>query len=107
MLIVTAAVVTNAGISVFTLTQFGYLDSSYKIWAFIIFQWACFGVLAILVYIVPSTPMEVDIQRSRKRFLVSKIIDKVPDSPLDLDSRRHEEEFAASTSGSWCWCWAY
>jgi len=104
MLIVISAVITNAGISVFTLTQFNYLNGTYKIWMFIIFQWACFSVQAFLIYLVPNIPWEVQIQQARKNFLVSKIIDKVPDPP-DTDSKKAEDD-QTSTENFVC-CWSY
>lgn len=79
MVIVVAAVITNAGITVFTLTQFDFFSPTEKFWLFVIFQWSCFSVQALLIYLVPATPWEVQIQSARAKFLVSKLINREPD----------------------------
>lgn len=81
-IVIVISVITNAGISTFTVTEFNFVIFGYtidKAWVFVLFQWVCFWVQSILPQIIPDTPWEVNIQQSRQNFLVSKILDKLPD----------------------------
>ena len=77
--IVIAAVITNAGIAVFTLTQFDYFGQYLKLWVFIGFQWACFSIQIFIRWLVPAIPWTVQIQQARQKFVVDKIINHHPD----------------------------
>jgi len=86
-IIIGASVLTNAGISTFSIPQFNFYVfniSIGKVWAFIIFQWICFSIQAILHHLVPDTPWEVTIQQGRQKFLVSKVIHKISDEPSSI-----------------------
>ena len=103
-----AAVVTNAAIICFTMDVL-YKDSQsdsskvYQIggitaranFTLVGRLWIFFGFIAVLVfiqfvatYVIPDTPLEVEIQHQRQEFIVSKIVNRQPDEseflPLPL-----------------------
>jgi hypothetical protein len=43
-MITVASVVTNAGLSVFTMQQWDHLSSTKRYWIFLGFQWTCFAL---------------------------------------------------------------
>jgi hypothetical protein len=89
------SVITNAGISTFTVTEFNFVVFGYtvdKAWVFVLFQWVCFWVQSILPQLIPDTPWEVKIQQSRQNFLVSKILDKSPDELTSTYAEVFKEE---------------
>lgn len=80
------AVVTNAGITCFTMTVFDFLPLSSKLIIFIGFQWFCFTLQFVLMESIPDIAEEVEIQRKRNNFIVSKLIDKVSDEPKQQEN---------------------
>jgi hypothetical protein len=44
LMITVASVVTNAGLSVFTMQQWDHLSSTTRYWIFLGFQWTCFAL---------------------------------------------------------------
>lgn len=82
----TAAVITNAGLTVFTMTTFDQFSLVIKLWIFILFQWICFTVQLIVQLLVPSTPEDIKIQQQRTDFLVDKLIKFVSDNSNDIVS---------------------
>lgn len=79
LLISVAAVVTNAGLAVFTMTVLDKYSIELRFWTFILFQWVCFGLQMIIMEAIPDVPEEIDIQQQRQAFFVRKLIDKVHD----------------------------
>lgn len=75
----TIAVVTNAGLICFTMSLLNDYAISTRLWIFFAFQWTLILLQQALAMIIPDEPLEVTIQRRRNEFIVSKIIDKVPD----------------------------
>jgi hypothetical protein len=79
MVISVASVVTNASLTVFTMTVTDDFSEFVRFWIYIGFQWSCFTIQAIIVEAVPDIPEAVIIQNERTEFLVDKVIDQVPD----------------------------
>jgi len=77
--ITVASVVTNAGIAVFTMQNLRDMPIAHQFWVFIIFQWVCFSLQAIIIQVIPDVPEEIEIQLQRTEFIVSKLVDKKPD----------------------------
>jgi hypothetical protein len=73
------AVVTNAGLAVFTLTIFDAFSVSSRMWLFVSFQYTCFLVMIFVQVMVPVTSEDCDIQVQRSRLLERKLIDRIPD----------------------------
>jgi anoctamin-10/anoctamin-7 len=73
------AVLTNAGLAVFTCTTFDHHTQATRFWIFIIFQWSCFILQALVMEAIPDIPEAVLIQQERAEFFNMKIIDEVPD----------------------------
>ena len=59
--------------------MFDYFGGIMKLWVFILFQWACFSVQALMIWLVPPMPWHIKIQNLREKFLCSKLIDFLPD----------------------------
>ena len=70
----TIAVVTNAGIVIFTTTMFTDSSLSLRFWLFIGFQWLVFILQYLLRAIIPDMPGEVTIQLERAKLIESKFI---------------------------------
>lgn len=73
------AVVTNAGLTVFTMNCLDHLNLVARYWIFILFQWVCFILQVIIMEAIPDVPEDIDIQLQRTEFIVKKLIDKVAD----------------------------
>lgn len=73
------AVVTNAGLTVFTMDVLDSYSETFRYWVFILFQWVCFILQAFIMAIIPDIPEEIEIQIERQDFIVRKLIDKVAD----------------------------
>ena len=78
-MIAVIAVITNAGLTVFTMTVLDSWSLGLRYWVFILFQWICFILQAFIMAIIPDIPEEIDIQQQRSDFIVRKLIDKVAD----------------------------
>lgn len=61
-LLMMTAVVTNAGIVVFTIKIFESWSLGEQMWVFIGFQWICFIIQAIVMYAIDDDPYEIDVQ---------------------------------------------
>lgn len=105
MLISIASVITNAGLTVFTMDVTDDFSKPARYWIFILFQWICFSIQvlltssqyhrlplfyfftsttqAIVMAVIPDEPEEVNIQTQRTEFIVSKLIDLVQDDVED------------------------
>jgi hypothetical protein len=55
-----------------------------RMWIFIGFQWALFSLQYIIQVYIPDEPLEVEIQKQRTEFLVSKILLKAKDDDDDV-----------------------
>lgn len=72
------AVMTNAGIIVFTMNTFDEKSHSFRLWYFILFQWILLGFQMGLRAVIPDVPPEVTIQMARQKILVERAIYKIP-----------------------------
>ena len=79
MIIAMAAVVTNAGITCFTMTVIPLGQNQLKLWIFIGFQWTCFLLQAFIMELIPDIPEAAIYHMQRNEFLVSKVIDQIRD----------------------------
>lgn len=73
------AVVTNAGMCVYTMHELDTLSRDARFWIFIGFQWLCFALQAVIMELIPDVPEAVEIQLQRQEFVVCKLIDQVAD----------------------------
>lgn len=78
-LMVILAVCTNAGVSVFTMTYFEDYSDFNRMGIFIGFQYVVFVIQYLISIVIRDEPERVTIQRLRKQFLVSKLIEKKAD----------------------------
>lgn len=85
------AIVTNAGLICFTMSVLEDFDFSTRVWIFFAFQWVMILAQRVIAYLIPDEPADFITQRLRTRFLVSKVIDRVPDEPDDEDIMGEEE----------------
>lgn len=74
------AVVTNAGLTVFTMNCLDHFSLVVRYWIFILFQWVCFTLQVIIMEAIPDVPEDIEIQLQRTEFIVDKLIDKVADN---------------------------
>jgi len=82
------AVVTNAALVAFTtgmLAGRGW-STTEELWAFVLAQYAVFGMMALFSYVVEDVPEPVTTQIARSEFIISKVIDKVPDEDDDEET---------------------
>ena len=82
--VTTICVVTNAGLIVFTMEVLKMYSDMTRMWIFIGFQWALFSLQYIIQVYIPDEPLEVEIQKQRTEFLVSKILLKAKDDDDDV-----------------------
>jgi len=71
-----AAVITNAGLMVFTMDIFDEFDTSTRFFLFIGFQWLVVAIMALLAIAIPDVPEEVVVQHERTKFLYSRVLEK-------------------------------
>ena len=83
-LMTVCAVPANAALVAFTMTTFDNKSIYVRFWLFIGIQWFVFTLQSIMKSIIPDVPAQVSIQLQRANFVVSKVIDHVPD---DLDGK--------------------
>lgn len=74
-----AAVLTNAGLTCFTMDTLDPYSESTKYIVFIIFQLTCFSIQYLLMDLIADVPEEINIQLQRSEFLNQKFILQVPD----------------------------
>jgi hypothetical protein len=87
----TAAILTNAGIIVFTMSILRVYSLYLRMWIFVIFILFCLFTRSLFAILIPNEPKEVRIQKDRQEFLVSKIIDKVADDDDDDEDDNNNE----------------
>lgn len=78
-LLAMVSVVTNAGLTVFTMDLLGHYRVAVQYWVFVLFQWVCFSLQVVVMFVIPDIPEAVRIQLRRTHFIVSKLIDKLAD----------------------------
>lgn len=83
LMIAVIAVVTNAGLTVFTMSVLDDYSEVFRYWVFILFQWVVFAFQAFIMEAIPDIPEEIEIQLERTDFIVRKLIDKVGDDIED------------------------
>lgn len=82
--IAVAAVLTNAGITCFTMDVLSGYSDRIVYTVFIVFQLSCFAFQYCLMAVIPDEPEEVSIQMQRTEFLVEKFIKETPDDDFVL-----------------------
>lgn len=90
-LMCTISVVTNAGLICFTMNILDPYNTSTRFWIFIGFQWFCFTAQNVIQYVVPDDPFEVQVQIARGKFIVDKLVRKVPDEVEERDNNESEK----------------
>lgn len=78
------AVITNAGLICFTMDVLNNYSPYARLWIFIGYQWVLFTAMFASEYFVPDIPGEIEIQLKRQEFIVSKVIEGLPDEDEDL-----------------------
>ena len=78
-LLTVLAVLTNAGLLVYTIDVMPSYSPSDHVWAFITFQFVCYSSLYTAHLFIPDTPKDVIIQLQRGDILVERIIQNVPE----------------------------
>mmetsp|Transcript_2675 Transcript_2675/g.4513 ORF Transcript_2675/g.4513 Transcript_2675/m.4513 type:complete len:767 (+) Transcript_2675:110-2410(+) len=81
------AVITNAGLVVFTSNKFDHwgFTTAQEVWIFIIMQYLVFGVMRFFANLVEDVPFDVQVQIKRSAHIESKLILQVPDDAGDVD----------------------
>jgi len=83
-LLIILAVSTNAGLICFVMENvLNEKPLSIRVWAFVIIQYGMFAIMYVVQVYVPDVPPDVELQLKRADFLVSKIIERVPDDDDD------------------------
>mmetsp|Transcript_16124 Transcript_16124/g.23483 ORF Transcript_16124/g.23483 Transcript_16124/m.23483 type:complete len:243 (+) Transcript_16124:1-729(+) len=99
LIIATVAVVTNAGLIVFTMSTLNQFSDAFRFWTFILFQWICLAIQQVVMALIPDEPEAIKIQKLREQFIVRKLVDKVPEpeshiketTPVPLTIRNYRE----------------
>jgi hypothetical protein len=78
-MIAVIAVITNAGLTVFTMGVIDMYSEAFRYWVFILFQWVIFATQGFIMAVIPDIPEEIVIQQERTEFIVDKLIDKISD----------------------------
>eukprot|EP01035_Chromulina_nebulosa_P017328 gene17328-22872_t len=81
LLMAVITVITNAGLTVFTMTVFDDYSLTIRLWIFLIFQWICFSTQYIVMEVIPDIPEEIEVQIQRTEHICEKIIEQVSDEP--------------------------
>jgi len=81
------AVITNAGLVVFTSNKFDHwgFTTAQEVWIFIIMQYLVFGVMRFFANLVEDVPFDVQVQIKRSAHIEAKLILQVPDDAGDVD----------------------
>ena len=88
------AVVTNAGITCFTMTVLNNdswtptFQLKIKLWIFIVFQWVCYITQAAIILLIPDIPEQAIYHLKRNEHIVSKVINRVEDDDLTPSKAR-------------------
>ena len=96
-IIAVIAVVTNSGLVCFTMDVLDFFSYTRRIWIFILFQWFLLSMQAILFFYVDDVPIDVTIQLKRQKFIIDKVMLKIPDED---DVQEEIEDVFDQTSGA-------
>lgn len=80
-------VVTNAGLICFTMKSLDGWSQAARLWIFIGYQWILFLFMYFIALLIPDESNEYKIQSKRAEFIVSKLIDRVPDDDEESEKR--------------------
>merc|ERR1711871_154179 len=89
------AIITNAGISCFTMQVFSHqlkFSDRTIMWIFVAIQWFFFSVQSIIEKIIPDVTFATQMQLERMKFVVAKAIEKVKDEDPEADSDDSSDE---------------
>jgi hypothetical protein len=89
-----AAVVTNAAIIVFTTDVLQFQSLQLRFWVFIGFQWFIFTIQWVVSTLIPDVPADVKMQMQRMEFITEKIIYRVPDKEISAKDK-HDRNSAS------------
>jgi hypothetical protein len=84
-----AAVLTNAGLTCFTMDTLDDVSTSTRYVIFILFQLSCFALQYFLMEVIPDVPESISIQKQRTEFLRQKFIQEIPDDEYILSDMNH------------------
>jgi len=93
------AVVTNAGLLLFTIDVFSSARPATKVWGFYVFQVVVFVIMYAVSMVVSDTPIDVEIQLKRRDRLVNKVIRKIPDDAIDKGEMMKQMESQGILTG--------
>jgi anoctamin-10 len=78
-IVVSASIVTNSALIVFTMQLLDQYTPFRQFWIFIGFQWVLFGSVYLVQSVIPDIPPEVELQIERSEYIQAKLIEKTPD----------------------------
>lgn len=81
------SIITNAALIVFTMQNLEKYSLIFRYWVFILFQWVGFIGQALIRYWLYDETEVVHVQEQREKFIVSKLIYKVPDDTGGYNER--------------------
>jgi len=99
-LLIIMAVSTNAGLICFVMKNVLTCSPAMKVWAFVIIQYGVFSLMYAVQEYVPDVPEDVELQLQRASYLVSKVIERVPDEEDEVVSDDEESESRQLRKGS-------
>lgn len=79
-----AAIFINSGIVAFTSTNASVFSWTVRVWIFILMASGLLCLKMLIAYVIPDTPIEVEIQLKRQEFIVGKLLDNIEDED-DVD----------------------
>lgn len=88
------AVVTNAGITCFTMTVLNNdswtptFQLKIKLWIFIVFQWVCYITQTAIMVLIPDIPEQAIYHLKRNQHIISKVINRVEDDDVKSSKTR-------------------
>lgn len=80
-------VITNGALICFTMKTLDGWSLSHRLWIFIGYQWTLFCLMYFISLIIPDESTEFKIQSERSQFIISKLIDRVPDDDEEAERR--------------------
>eukprot|EP01038_Epipyxis_sp_PR26KG_P015834 gene15834-21454_t len=88
-----AGVVCNGAIICFTMSVLdGHVSQFGRMWVFIGFQWVLISLQLFIQFLIPDTPIEVEVQLERFEFINEKVIEKVAEDEVEKKDDDNEEE---------------
>ena len=81
--IISAAIVTNSALIVFTMQLLNDYSLRQQFWIFIGFQWVLFTMMYAFSTLIPDMPHSVEVQLERQAYLENKLVMMTPDEELD------------------------